>query len=137
MLHSYVTALDKKSDVELKDPLLAGVLSMVPGLGHFYLGQWGVGATSLVWNGLFLFAAISAWLSGDFAVAAVLTVFELGWYAGGVFGAVAGAYRFNRDAVKNWRDDVLARYGQTRDLPEMRDVAASPPGTLLRFGGTF
>ncbi len=132
-----VKAIDAKDDVELKDPLLAGVLSIVPGLGHFYLGQWGTGVTSLVWNSLFIFAAASAWLTGDFAVAAVLTVFELGWYAGGVFGAVAGAYRHNRDAVKNWRDDVLARYGQTREIPDMHDVDKAPPGTLIRFGGAF
>lgn len=132
-----VKAIDAKDDVELKDPLLAGTLSLVPGLGHFYLGQWGVGTTSLVWNGLFIFAAISAWLSGDIGVAAVLSIFELGWYAGGVFGAVAGAVRHNRDAVKNWKDDVLVNYGATRELPEMHEIAEAPPGTLLRFGGSF
>lgn len=132
-----VKALDEKDLVELKDPLLAGVLSLVPGLGHFYLGQWGVGATSLAWNGLFIFAVASAVITGDWGIAAVLTMFELGWYAGGVFGAVAGAVRHNRDAVKNWKDDVLVKYGTTRELPEMHDVAAAPPGSLLRFGGTF
>jgi TM2 domain-containing membrane protein YozV len=132
-----VAALRDKELVDVKDPLLAGVLSLVPGLGHFYLGQWGVGATSLAWNGLFIIAAVSAFVTGDWGIAAVLTMFELGWYAGGVFGAVAGAVRHNRDAVKNWKDDVLVSYGATRELPEMHEVASSPPGTLLRFGGTF
>jgi tetratricopeptide (TPR) repeat protein len=132
-----VKAIDARGEVELKDPLLAGVLSLVPGFGHFYLGQWGVGLTSLVWNGLFIFAAISAWLAGDIGVAAVLTIFELGWYSGGIFGAVAGAYRHNRDAVRNWRDDVLATYGQTRELPDLHQVEGAPPGALLRFSGTF
>ena len=45
---------------------------LVPGLGHFYLGQWGVGATSIAWNGLFIFAIASAVLSGDIGIAAVL-----------------------------------------------------------------
>lgn len=132
-----VKALDARDSVELKDPLLAGVLSLVPGFGHFYLGQWGVGTTSLVWNGVFIFAAVSAWLSGDWGVAAVLTIFELGWYSGGIFGAVAGAYRHNRDAVRNWRDEILASHGATRELPDMHEVDKAPPGTLLRFGGTF
>jgi hypothetical protein len=132
-----VKAIDSKDSVELKDPLLAGTLSLIPGLGHFYLGQWGVGATSMVWNGLFIFAAISAWIAGDIGVAAVLSIFELGWYAGGIFGAVAGAVRHNRDAVKNWKDDVLVNYGATREMPDMHEVQGAPPGTLLRFGGTF
>src|SRR5688572_4746392 len=96
-----VAMLAQYENLELKDPLLAGALSLIPGLGHFYLGQWGVGATSLVWNGLFIVAAVSAWLAGDYGIAAVLTVFEVGWYAGGIFGAVSGAYRHNRDQVKN------------------------------------
>jgi hypothetical protein len=132
-----VDRIDKKGDVELKDPLIAGALSIIPGLGHVYLGQYAVGATSLAWNGLFILAVVTAALQGDWGVAAVLAVFELGWYAGGIFGAVAGAYRFNRDAVRNWRDDVLASYGQKRELPEMQEVAEQPPGTLLRFTGAF
>lgn len=132
-----VKAIDAKDSVELKDPLLAGTLSLIPGLGHFYLGQWGVGATSMVWNGLFIFAAVAAWIQGDIGVAAVLSIFELGWYAGGIFGAVSGAVRHNRDAVKNWKDDVLVNYGATREMPEMHEVQGAPPGTLLRFGGTF
>jgi hypothetical protein len=129
-------AIETKDQVELKDPLLAGVLSIIPGVGHFYLGQWGVGLTSLAWNGLFLAATITAWLTGQWAIAAVLTLFELGWYAGGVFGAVAGAYRYNRDAVKNWRDDTLAKYGQSRELPEMSEVKDAPPGAPARFGAS-
>lgn len=132
-----VKALDEKDLVELKDPLLAGVLSLVPGLGHFYLGQWGVGVTSLAWNGLFIAAITHAVITGDWGIAAVLTMFELGWYAGGIFGAVAGAVRHNRDAVKNWKDDVLVKYGTTRELPDMHEVAGAPPGSVLRFGGTF
>lgn len=132
-----VGRLDTRDAVTFKDPLIAGALSIVPGLGHFYLGQWVVGATSLVWNSIFIFAAVSAFLSGDWGVGVVLTLFELGWYAGGIFGAVSGAYRYNRDAVRNWRDDVLASYGQARALPEMHEVQDEPPGTLLRFTGRF
>lgn len=132
-----VQALDAEGSLPIKDPLLAGILSLVPGLGHAYLGQWGVASTSFVWNSLFIFAAVSAWLSGDWAVAVVLSVFELGWYSGGIFGAVAGAYRHNRDAVRNWRDEILANSGTTRLLPEMHEVEGAPPGTLVRFSGKF
>lgn len=133
-------ALLERDAIETKDPLLAGALSLIPGLGHFYLGRWGVGITSLTWNAVFLFATVQAWLTGQWGVAVVLTVLELGWYAGGVFGAVAGAVRHNRDAVRNWRDDILHRYGASRELPPMHvfdGKREALPGTLLRFGGEF
>jgi hypothetical protein len=133
-------ALLEEENLPRKDPLLAGALSLIPGAGHFYLGRWGVGLTSMVWNGIFLFAATHAWISGDIGVALVLTFFELGWYAGGVFGAMAGAHRYNRDAVRNWRDQIVADFGNSRDLPQMfelRDRENAPPGTLVRFGGAF
>lgn len=126
-------ALDGYDKLESKDPLLAGALSFIPGLGHVYLGQWGIALTSATWNGLFIFAAVSAWLAGDWGVATVLTIMELGWYAGGMFGAVAGAYRHNRDAVRNWRDETLVKYGMSREMPEMHVVQGALPGTLVRF----
>ena len=128
-----LAALDGYTKLESKDPLLAGALALIPGLGHVYLGQWGIALTSATWNGMFIFAAVSAWLAGDWGIATVLTLVELGWYAGGVFGAVAGAYRFNRDAVRNWRDEALASYGMSRELPALHDVGGALPGTLVRF----
>jgi hypothetical protein len=132
-----VDAMDDREHLDLKDPLLAALFSLVPGGGHFYLGQWATGLTALTWNGLFLFAAASAWLAGDWGVAVVLTVAELGWYSGSMFGAISGAYRHNRDAVRNWRDEVLTRFGTERSLPEVHQVIDEPPGTVVRLRGTF
>jgi TM2 domain-containing membrane protein YozV len=132
-----VDAIDQKGELPLKDPLIAALLSAVPGGGHFYLGQWATGATALSWNALFVFAAVSAWLSGDWGLAAVLTFAELGWYAGSMFGAISGTYRHNRDVVRNWRDDVLARYAADRALPELHTLGDAPPGSLVRLQGSF
>lgn len=132
-----VAALDAKTKLELKDPLVAALLSIIPGAGHLYLGQWATGVTSLAWNALFIAAAVSAWISGDWGVAIVLTFLELGWYSGSMFGAVAGAYRHNRDVIRNWRDEVVMKYGTRRELPELNAVDRAPPGTFIRFQGTF
>jgi TM2 domain-containing membrane protein YozV len=132
-----VDAIEQKGELDTKDPLIAALLSVVPGGGHFYLGQWGTGFTSLTWNALFIFAAVSAWITGDWGVAVVLTFAELGWYSGSMFGAVAGAFRHNRDVVKNWRDETLTTYGASRALPELHDLEGQPPGSLVRFRGSF
>lgn len=132
-----VDAIDRKGTLAMKDPLVAALLSVVPGGGHMYLGQWATGVTALAWNTLFIVAAVSAWLSGDWGIAAVLTFAELGWYSGSVFGAVAGAFRHNRDVVRNWRDETLATYGADRLFPEVSSVSDAPPGSLVRFRGSF
>lgn len=135
-----VAKLKSRDQLPQKNPLLAGALSIIPGLGHLYLGQIGVASTSAAWNALFIFAAALAWFQGQWGPALILTVFELGWYAGGIFGAVAGAYRHNRDVVRNWRDEILADYGATRELPDMylfQGRNDAQPGNLVRFGGGF
>ena len=132
-----VDAIDQKGSLAMKDPLVAALLSIIPGAGHMYLGQWGTGMTALAWNTLFIVAAVSAWLTGDWGVAAVLTFAELGWYSGSMFGAIAGAFRHNRDVVRGWRDETIATWGSDRAFPEPSAVAGSPPGALVRFRGTF
>lgn len=132
-----VAAIDKRGELDMKDPLVAALLSVVPGGGHMYLGQWGTGFTALAWNALFIVAAVNAWVVGDWGVAAVLTFAELGWYSGSMFGAVAGAFRHNRDVVRNWRDETIATWGNARSFPELPTVENTPPGTMIRFRGTF
>jgi hypothetical protein len=132
-----VAAIDKRGELDTKDPLVAALLSVVPGGGHMYLGQWGTGFTALAWNALFIAAAVNAWINGDWGVAAVLTFAEFGWYSGSMFGAVAGAFRHNRDVVRNWRDETIATWGNARAFPELPTVENAPPGTMIRFRGTF
>lgn len=135
-----VGLLDKEDSLATKNVLLAGALSLVPGLGHFYLGQWMIGITSLSWNALFIVAAVLAWVQGQWGPAIILTFMELGWYSGGVFGAISGAYKHNRDVVRNWRDQIIADYGQSRELPTMdafADRHEALPGNLIRFGASF
>jgi len=96
-----------------------------------------VALTSLSWNALFIVAATLAWVQGQWGPAIVLTIFELGWFSGGVFGAISGAYKHNRDAVRNWRDAILAEFGRSREMPDMYEFNENKdalPGTRMRFG---
>lgn len=110
---TYVAELEIPS----KSPTLAGVLSIVPGLGHFYIEEYAVGVVAMIWNGLFLYGTIDSILDKTYGQAAVLGILELVWYAGTIFGAIAGAERFNRDA------ETIVRDGLTEDIDALgKDV---------------
>ncbi len=109
--------LDLAEDLPSKSPLAAGLLSVVPGLGHFYLEQYSVGLTALAWNGLFGYAAYEAFRHRRWGVGALLATLELLWYSGTVYGAVSGAERYNRDAVLNYLDGLDEEIGLDTAYP--------------------
>ena len=89
--------LVEKRGARYKSPETAGVLSAIlPGSGQFYNERYQDGAYSFFLNALFILAAYKAYDSDNYGLGAILTLFELGWYAGGIYGAVGGAYKYNR-----------------------------------------
>jgi len=86
----------------------------------------------LFWNALFIFATGYSIWTQEWGVAAVLGVFELSWFSGTMFGALNGAFRYNRDVVENWIDDLTGELGAARELPPVRQ-ANGAPGSLERL----
>lgn len=105
----YVSTLQ----IPKKSPAVAGLLSIVPGLGHFYLEEWGVGIVAMIWNGAFIFATADSFAAGRVGQGSLLGLLELVWYAGTMFGAVSGAHRFNRDAM------LIVRDGLAKDIDRL------------------
>ncbi|MDF1565155.1 MAG: hypothetical protein P1V51_19110 [Deltaproteobacteria bacterium] len=101
-----------------RSPVLAGMLSIVPGLGHLYLGDVGVAASALLWNGAFGFGLYQTIRAGLWGLTALVAVLESVWYFGTIYGAVAGAHRFNRDARLNWADELRRAYGPPGAPPQ-------------------
>lgn len=127
-----VKRLDERGDFSRKDPLVAGALSLIPGVGHMYLGMWNVGIAALTWNALFAFATGWSIATGQWGVAAVLGVFEMSWFSGTMFGALNGAMRYNHDVEQNWIDEVSGAFGRSRRLGSIRQ-APDLPGSFSRL----
>jgi tetratricopeptide (TPR) repeat protein len=119
----------RAEDLPEKSPVLAGLLSIVPGLGHIYLGEYAVAFTALCWNGLFGFATYDGFRRGHYGVGALLAAMELLWYSGTIYGAVSGAHRYNRDARLNFYDEL--EEGAGLDIPFPKPEAV---GTILIQG---
>jgi tetratricopeptide (TPR) repeat protein len=89
--------LKEKRGARYKSPETAGVLSaLLPGTGQFYNERYQDGVYSLFLNALFILAAYKAYDSDNQGLGVILTLFELGWYTGGIYGAVGGAHKYNR-----------------------------------------
>ncbi|KFE71055.1 tetratricopeptide repeat protein [Hyalangium minutum] len=93
-----------------KSPLLAGLLSIVPGAGHLYIGEPLTGLAALGWNGLFSFALYESIRRDQVGVAVLLGALEMIWYTGTIFGAVSGAQKYNRDVRLQALDGLRARF---------------------------
>lgn len=103
-----------------KSPALAGVLSIVPGLGHIYIGEYSNALLAAVWNGIFIYGLVDSIVSGRYGQAAVIGLLESIWYGGTIFGAIAGAHRYNRDAFR------VVENGLRRDINALIDPEPWP-----------
>lgn len=89
--------LKEKKGTRYKSPETAGVLSAIlPGSGQFYNERYQDGVYSFFLNALFILAAYKAYDSDNYGLGGILTLFEIGWYTGGIYGAVGGAHKYNR-----------------------------------------
>ena len=104
-----VIATNRKS-LQYKSPQAAGFMSaIVPGSGQVYNGRYKDGFYSFLLNGLFIVGAYTAYNDENYAVAGILTLFEIGWYSGNIYSAVNGAHKYNRKV-----DEDFFRYGTHR-----------------------
>jgi len=115
-----------------KSPALAGALSaVVPGLGHAYLGEPGTALTALAVNAVFAWATVDALRDRRYGLGAAALAIESLWYGGAIFGAVAGAHRYNRDARALPLEELEAGARLEREL------LPPPPALYLRAGAEF
>lgn len=56
-----------------KSPLIALILSIIPGLGHFYLGLWKRGIVAFVCNSTFVISIIGA---AFYPIIAIITAYD-------------------------------------------------------------
>ncbi len=116
-------SLDRIEDIPQKSPIAAGLLSVVPGLGHIYIGEYAIALTALSWNGLFAFATYDAFHQRQIGVGVLLSVLELLWYSGTIYGAISGANRYNRDARRLYLEQIDKDAGLDIRFPDSADVS--------------
>jgi len=95
-----------------KNPTTAGVLAIIPGLGHAYCNRYKDALVAFLLNGLFIWATVEAFNEDLNVLGGMLLFLELGWYSGNIYSAVNTAHKYNRKARNDFR----------RSLPDRLDL---------------
>ncbi len=82
-------------NLKRKSRSLAGLLSVIPGLGYVYTGNYQTGIASLIVNGLLIWGTHNSFRKGNKGVGFVLGFFGFGFYSGNIYGSINSAARYN------------------------------------------
>lgn len=105
--HHIAEAIPNIENSPHKSPVLAGVLSAaIPGSGQLYIGRRGDAWLAFMLNGLFVAGIVEALNQDRPAVAGILGLFEAGWYAGNIYGAVNGAHKYNLHQARRFIQEM-------------------------------
>jgi outer membrane protein assembly factor BamD (BamD/ComL family) len=94
--------LAQEAAIPRKSPALAGVLSLVPGGGQLYCERYQDALIAFLLNGALIWASYEAFDNDNHALGVLLTFFEVGFYAGNIYGAVGGAHKYNRTKTEKF-----------------------------------
>ena len=98
--------LAQATAIERKSPALAGLLSVVPGLGQLYCGRYRDAAVAFGLNALLTVAAVESFQNDMNALGAMLTLLEIGFYSANIYSGINSAHKFNRSAQQRFSESL-------------------------------
>lgn len=89
-------AIDKAMNAPTKNPVLAGILAIIPGGGMLYCKRYKDAFTSFCFNAGLIWAAYTAFDHDNIALGGVITFVESGFYSGNIYGSITAAHKYNK-----------------------------------------
>lgn len=80
-----------------KNPRMASLLAIIPGLGYFYDGYNQSALSAFIVNVLFMSCTYNAFHQNNTALGVTSGILSFGWYAGNIYGSGITATRKNRE----------------------------------------
>ena len=87
--------------LKLRSPEVAGLLSVIPGLGYYYNGYKQTALSSFFVNSLFIWAANQSFSNGNDGLGTLIGVFGIGFYSGNIYGSIMSAKETNRQIIQS------------------------------------
>jgi TolA-binding protein len=103
----WAKGLDRMDEVPHKSPAAAGILAAIlPGAGHVYSERYRDAAVAFLLNGAFIWGMVESFQHNNNVVGGILTFFELGWYSGNIYSAVASAHKYNKREQQQYLEEL-------------------------------
>lgn len=123
--------VDQYRATKKKNPTAAGILAIIPGLGHLYCERPGDALVSFLVNGLFIWGTVESFRQEQYVLGGILAFFESGWYMGNIYSAVGSAYKYNR-----YQDKMLLEELE-KNIDLTAPTSPSSPTLTLSFDIPF
>jgi putative component of membrane protein insertase Oxa1/YidC/SpoIIIJ protein YidD len=84
-----------------KSPTIAGILSIIPGVGYAYTAHTQTAISALIVNGLLAYATYSSFKTENYGMGLLTGIFSLSFYIANIYGSIKSAKRYNEQQRKN------------------------------------
>lgn len=98
--------LDRTKFIDRKSPQAAGLLSIIPGAGFLYCERYRDALIAFLLNAGLMYAAYESFDDDNYALGGVITLVEVGFYAGNFYGAITSAHKYNRSKTGQFIDQL-------------------------------
>ncbi|MBN1932891.1 MAG: tetratricopeptide repeat protein [Desulfobacterales bacterium] len=98
--------LDTVQSIPFKNPKIAGGLSIIPGAGYLYCQRYQDALVAFLLNAGLIYAAYESFDTDHNALGGLITFVGFGFYAGNIYGSIAGAHKYNRRNTLNFIDQI-------------------------------
>ncbi len=130
-IEALITELNTEKRIPQKNPALAGTLSILPGAGQLYCERYRDALSAFFVNTGLILAAIESFNNQLYALGTTISIFEFGFYAGNINGAIASAHKYNQMERQRYVQQLEEKF-RIGLLP-----TASQTGILLSFQYVF
>ncbi|MDA3896566.1 MAG: hypothetical protein PF482_10505 [Desulfobacteraceae bacterium] len=102
--------LSASAEILQKNPLTAGILSIIPGGGYLYCGRYRDAFTAFLVNSALIYGAYECFNEDLYALGGMISALELGFYAGNIYGGVSSAHKFNLRQQNEFVQNLKKKY---------------------------
>jgi tetratricopeptide (TPR) repeat protein len=120
-LNHLLAEIREETPLEGKNPAVAGLLAIIPGAGHLYCERERDALVSFLVNGALIYTAYEAFDNELYALGGVISLFELGFYAGNIYSAISSAHKYNRDKKDTFLQHLRQNTGMDISLGQPND----------------
>lgn len=117
-VQNLLRAFSNASQLNKKNPTIAGIFSVIPGAGYLYCGKKRTAFTAFIINSLFFWAIRDAVVHKQYGIATTAGFLGIGWYVGNIKGSVDAALSHNSRIQHQYINDHLAKEGMNEFIKQ-------------------